>query len=208
MDKPINEVIQLIDSFADKDDQKIVMNHFMTEAANKLNSGVSVCYSKINLLCDIQILKNKYEYIDEEKIRKITNATLELKLLEIRALILDLVNSDYSEDLENIYKQEEWIDNVISNIEQTFNLQSIEILDTKDLIFRLFAKYNDLFLKECLKIFVSKNNKFGSKGNQLMLNLKYYEKFVRKYIDFNSDEYFSKFIENFKDGKVNEKTWL
>ena len=94
------------------------------------------------------------------------------KAIQTRALILDLINTDYSIDIKYIYKPEKWIFAIIKDINDC-------LIDYPDLI----NLYNKSLIQEFRDIFLNKVEKYGSNGNQLLVNFLYYIKFIKNYVD-------------------------
>ncbi|KAM0679249.1 hypothetical protein BDAP_000116 [Binucleata daphniae] len=101
---------------------------------------------------------------NDELIEKLKIKLFSLKMLNIRALILDLIDVDYTSDSQTFYKPEKWIYEVIKEMEETFNDTNYK----KD--FHMF------FLNDCKRIFMGQNERFGWYGNLLVMNFMVYEK--------------------------------
>ncbi|KAM0684826.1 hypothetical protein COBT_003966, partial [Conglomerata obtusa] len=67
--------------------------------------------------------EHKEKYTGNENnliILQIKETLFHLKMLSIRALILDLIDSDYSSDSQSFYKAEKWVFEIIVEFENTF----------------------------------------------------------------------------------------
>ncbi|WEL39402.1 hypothetical protein PFJ87_09g00290 [Encephalitozoon hellem] len=181
----LEKVQKIIGDFEDEDKQ-ILIKHYVQTSRNVLLDEKEVKKSKLSLLGDLHAIGGK------DEINAIVNDVLDHKILQIRALILDLVDDDYTSDSKVIGRPEKWIKRIIEDAEETFSLDS-------EFGKRMFSIYNEKLLEEFCKIFISENRKFGTGGNQLLLNFYYYERFVQSKIEFDFQDFFSRMTSSFKD---------
>ncbi|AFM98906.1 hypothetical protein KMI_11g16890 [Encephalitozoon hellem] len=181
----LEKVQKIIGDFEDEDKQ-ILIKHYVQTSRNVLLDEKEVKKSKLSLLGDLHAIGGK------DEVNAIVNDVLDHKILQIRALILDLVDDDYTSDSKVIGRPEKWIKRIIEDAEETFSLDS-------EFGKRMFSIYNEKLLEEFCKIFISENRKFGTGGNQLLLNFYYYERFVQSKIEFDFQDFFSRMTSSFKD---------
>ncbi|EEQ82851.1 hypothetical protein NCER_100391 [Vairimorpha ceranae BRL01] len=157
--------INSITSKFDKNEQKILHNFLIEESLDNLFNEKPISKNKINLFF---LLKSFSESVYENK----KEILMRHKAIQTRALILDLINTDYSIDIKYIYKPEKWIFAIIKDINDC-------LIDYPDLI----NLYNKSLIQEFRDIFLNKVEKYGSNGNQLLVNFLYYIKFIKNYVD-------------------------
>lgn len=181
----LEKVRKIVDEF-EGEDKEALIKHYIQVSRNVLLDDKEVKRSKLNLLDDL------YAMDGGDEVNAIMNDVLEHKILQIRALILDLVDDDYTSDSKIIGRPEKWIRGIIKDAEETFNLDD-------EFGKRMFSIYNEKLLKEFCRIFISENRRFGTGGNQLLLNLYYYERFVQSKIKFDFQNFFDKMTSFFRD---------
>ncbi|KAM0676158.1 hypothetical protein GVAV_000121 [Gurleya vavrai] len=201
-----------------KDNSLILSNHYIESSIEKINKLKDPQYHSFLLLSDIKEHLKSYDYEfkkyykhtinmkgeeninnheenftaseNENVLQNITNRLFDLKILNLRALVLDLIETDYYSDFQDFCKPENWIFEVIAEIEKTFkNLK------------KHMELFNEKFLRECERIFLSRNAKFGYCGNLLMINLIVYEKWAKKHFEYD----FYPFKKNFKNNFMEER---
>lgn len=158
----------------DKNEQKVLDEYFIETALDTLFNEKSINNLKINLLNDIKVISTKEYEKNKEKLMR-------HKAIQTRAIILDLISTDYSIDVKCIYKPEKWIYKIIKDIELTFVNEN-----------KLLAYYNNFLVKEFLDIFINKVEKYGSNGNQLLVNFICYKKFISKFVKYDFQDFFVK----------------
>ncbi|KAK6090428.1 hypothetical protein P3W45_000525 [Vairimorpha bombi] len=158
----------------DDNEQIILTEYFVDTALQTLFNEKSIDRSKINLLNDIKSLSPEtYTNKKDELMRH--------KAIQTRALVLDLISTDYSVDVKCIYKPEKWVYEILKDVENTF-------VDETGLL----SSYNEFLVKEFEDIFINKVEKYGSNGNQLLVNLICYKRFINKFVEFDFTDLFTK----------------
>eukprot|EP00866_Antonospora_locustae_P002328 jgi/Antlo1/2328/1790 len=187
----ILRIYDIVDEFDDEHKVELC-DYYLSLWRTKLQNHNFGSRLPICALADLNALFSRYPFLKKEKLFDFQNFVFERKVLEMRACILDLVDQDYSGDIEHIYKPEKWILEVVNDIKTCFDLKNIEHI-------KLFRIFNTWFLHEILLIFIAKNKRFGKSGNQLVLNLMFYQTFVHKIAEYNFDDFFGKIVENFQE---------
>ncbi|KAI5168436.1 hypothetical protein PAEPH01_0128 [Pancytospora epiphaga] len=177
----IDEIESLIDQFPEKH-RKTLSEFYIEKSKEKFKEPTPIKRSRISLL------RSNLKYIDEKKQKAYVEEIIGLKVLQTRALILDIAGTNYTIDKEHIYKPESWIDLVLVDISETFELP--EDID-------LFEAYNRQLCSELLLIFCSCKN-FRSSGNQLILNIVYYKDNVKGDINYDFDGLIKKLASRFE----------
>lgn len=187
----ILRVYDIVDEFDDEHKAELC-DYYLSLWRAKLQNHDFGSRLPICALADLNALFSRYPFLKQDKLTDFQNFVFERKVLEMRACILDLVDQDYSGDMEHIYKPERWIFEVTDDIKASFDLKNTEHI-------RLFRIFNTWFLHEALLIFIAKNKRFGKSGNQLVLNFLFYQAFVNKVAEYNFDDFFGKIVENFHE---------
>ncbi|EPR79550.1 hypothetical protein SLOPH_1772, partial [Spraguea lophii 42_110] len=143
-----------------------------------------------NLPLPLLYLLSRYKNVDD-----IFKLAVESKILEIRALILDLVDADYTKDKEQFMGVEQWMKDMVINIKQTvifeeFKNESIKFVNLLDK--RLLEENKAIFLK---------NKKLGSNGNLLLINFRYYLESINE-INTLFDVYYDSMKNSFREGAI------
>lgn len=149
----------------------------------------------IHAFSDLNEINYKYNLIENKLILELKAKIFEQKILHLRATILDVLSTDYYEDTKYITKPEKWIKDVCEDLKNTFSLETEPLLI-------LFQEFNAELLKEFEEIFISKNRKFNSCGNLLVLNFLFYENFVKKFINYDFNYFLQNFLENIEKNKA------
>ncbi|KMV65491.1 hypothetical protein M970_090120 [Encephalitozoon cuniculi EcunIII-L] len=184
MSSYLRKVQKIVDEFESEDRKKLV-KYYVQTAKSVLLDEREVKRSKFDLLNDLHT-------INADGINDVIDDVLGHKILQVRALILDLVDDDYTGDRKAVGKPEKWIRQIVKDAEETFDLDS-------EFGKQLFSIYNVKLLEEFCKIFTSKNRRFGAGGNQLLLNFYYYERFVTSKIEFDFQRFYDRMVSFFKD---------
>ncbi|WUR02863.1 uncharacterized protein VNE69_03084 [Vairimorpha necatrix] len=168
----------------DTEEQKILVKFFIDESIKNIFNEKSVDKNKLELFhilqdFDLQIFNSKKEDL------------MRHKAIQTRALVLDLITSDYSKDVKYIYKPEKWIFRIIEDIKNS-------LINYKEFVFL----YNKLLIKEFEDIFINKVEKYGSSGNQLLVNFIFYKKFILKYLEYDFSEFLIKIKNQIDSRKV------
>jgi len=252
----LQEIIKIIEKFKGEDKNKL-SSFLLKESEFIFSNFNSFGPLKIQLLKLCLIYSNDKVYCK----KAINN-----KILQTRALILDLVKSDYSLEQEYFYKPEKWMVLIVDDIRESFGLlrkggelkgSESEIVSWKEseIVKRgrkeelgkgngrkgsesesvrkgseigrkgngqkgelgngqkgeletneqaasdtILEIYNELLLKNIRLIFCSQD-KFRSGGNQLILNLLFYEKEIGRFVNFDFTKEIDFFKERFLEGK-------
>ena len=187
----IQKAYEIIDEFDDRY-KKELCGYYFSLWKDKLKNAEVREKLPVFVLADLRLMFNKYLFLEEKEFVEFELRVFRLKILEMRACILDLVDSDYSEDIENIYKPEKWVLEVVKDLQSYFDFSNAEYI-------KIFEDFNSVFLEELRMIFVSRNRRFGKNGNQLVLNLLFYKRFVDKVTECNFECFFAKFTSNFRE---------
>ncbi|KAG0439868.1 hypothetical protein DMUE_2141 [Dictyocoela muelleri] len=108
-----------------------------------------------------------------EKYLNLYEIAVNNKILEFQALILDLIKTDYNNNLK-VLKVEKWMKNLVNELK----IFSINILFFKKIIKRLLHEIQDIFMNE---------KDFGGEGNLLVADLIYLKIFVLKVLKNNDN---------------------
>ncbi|EOB11239.1 hypothetical protein NBO_1364gi001, partial [Nosema bombycis CQ1] len=108
----LKKIKRIISNF-NKEEQSELIKYYFESAKRLLLDDKLVSRSKIHLLKDLKEIQNENDLNDLE------NDLMSHKVLQTRALILDLITKDYSKDTECIYKPEKWIKEIVKDIEET-----------------------------------------------------------------------------------------
>ncbi|KAM0671873.1 hypothetical protein CWI42_040100 [Ordospora colligata] len=157
----LDKVKRIINNF-EGDDRNSLVSHCILVSRDVLLDDREVKRAKLDVVTDLYsiIVDDADALLDE---------VLSHKILQVRALILDLVDNDYSVDYEDVGMPERWIRKIVEDTRDTFDFES-------EFGMKALLMYNKKLLDEFCAIFVSTNKKFGSNGNQLLLNFYYYKK--------------------------------
>lgn len=156
----------------DEKEQEELKAYYIQKAVNILVDERSVNKSKIQLLMDLRELES------EENFTTLSNKLMSHKVLQARALVLDLIATDYTKDTKAIYRAEDWVKEIVGDIKESFDLK-----DERNL--RLLKVYNEKMVGEFESIFISENTNYGSAGNQLLVDLTFYARFMEKFVSFS-----------------------
>lgn len=176
----LQEIDDIISKFTG-DDRLALSSYYVEISREKLEDPAPMKRQKICLL------KDNLRYLPEKDHAKFVEEILSVKVLQTRALVLDLVCTNYSIEKQYIYKPENWIEAIVSDIFETFDLPADRFL---------FEEYNRQLCDEILSIFCS-CERFNSAGNQLLLNIVMYKDRVRGYTDYSFDAMLKHLISRF-----------
>lgn len=183
MSAHLERIHKIINKFCGEDKDKL-MKYYISKSRDILLDEKEIKGAKLNLLQEMKSM-------NVDGTDQLLEEVLDHKVLQTRALILDLVDNDYSTGFEMIYKPEKWIEKLVEDIRETFDF-------SVDFGRMMFISYNKKLLAEFCDIFTSENRKFGSNGNQLLLNFYYYKAFVETKVDFDFDGFFTKMRSHFE----------
>lgn len=178
------EVDAIIEKFTG-DDRQALAKYYIEVSREKLEDPVPMKRQKMRLL------KSNLRYLPEDDRPKFVGEMLGVKVLQIRALVLDLVSTNYSMEKQYISKPESWMEAIVADVFETFDLPADR---------SLFEEYNRQLCDEILGIFCS-CEKFNSAGNQLILNVVMYRDRVREHTDYDFDAMISRLTRQFNRGK-------
>jgi hypothetical protein len=179
----LEEIHRIIDKFADASSRAELVRHYMDVSRKLLLDEGEINHKKLQLLCDLK----GYDGYDE-----LADEVLSHKVLQTQALVLDLVGTDYTAERHTVYKPERWAREIVRNIAETFDFGSPDECS-------LFGIYNQKLLDTFCDIFVSEPARLGTGGNQLLLNLTYYRRFVQGKIECDFDNFFKKMRSAFRE---------
>lgn len=180
----LDEIGQIIEKF--QGSQRGELARFYVETARKrLTDPIPIKRRKIYLLRHILIFSDKKEHAG------LIEEALQAKTLQTRALILDLIASNYSLEQRNLYKPEGWLETIIRDVRDTFSFPADQ---------PLFRHYNSLLCREFEEIFIS-CQKFNTAGNQLLLNLITYKGAFSKHTPYDFDGLIARFTAQFNPNK-------
>lgn len=120
------------------------------------------------------------------------------EISKIRAIIIDLYSGTYTEEKNYSVKPEEWAVKVVAELKTLIPSGKKESFkESKKFVLEILQ---DLLAKELKEAFLSRSKKFGKKGNQLIINVLYIEKYFKEYTSLKSMSTLIKDIqENFKE---------
>lgn len=193
----INSIFSEFVDYPEKNDE--IFNFFEKQFTKKIHNS-TVDSSTVNILLSyIKVHKTIKNEAPENMIKTLVNK----KILEIRALTLDILTDDYHEECENfkLRSPDIWIQELTKEILSVFceiNIklpieteklpQKLDILRSK-----LLQEFINTFLKDSEEVFLS-NQKFKQPGNQLVLNFVYFDRIFSQYVSV--DESFTRSIYN------------
>ncbi|KAH9411730.1 hypothetical protein HK407_04g08410 [Ordospora pajunii] len=187
----LSKIERIISNF-EGDDRNSLVKHCISVLRDVLLDDREVKRAKLDVVADLYSIS-----VDDAD--ALLDEVLSHKILQVRALILDLVDNDYSVDYEDVRMPERWARKIVKDVGDTFDFGS-------EFGMKAFLMYNKKLLDEFCAIFVSANRKFGSNGNQLLLNFYYYKKEVgRKACEVSKDtdndfeEFFSTIKQSFRN---------
>lgn len=181
----LERITKILDKFKGSDRDEII-DFYVSLYRENLANITDINFNSLRFLKDVSSFNTPHtEELQKETIRH--------KVLQTRALILDLITSDYTKDSEVVEKPEKWVTSLVKDIQVTFDLED-------DFYRNLFIVYNDELLEEFKTIFVSSIIKFGSAGNQLLVNLAFYERFVASVITVDMEALLGEIRSNFNPG--------
>lgn len=180
----LQEIDEIIGKFPESD-RRALIDYFLEQAKLRLEDPTPIRRRKISLL------RSCLAYIPSKGHGGFVDSVLNTKILQTRALILDLVCTNYSLEKQYIYKPEKWAELIVQDVRETFDLE--EDLD-------LFRIYNAKLCSEILGIFCS-CEKFNSAGNQLLLNIVMYRDLLGGLAGYDFDAMLAKLLQRFNSNK-------
>lgn len=193
MSSYLKKTYEIIDEFDDEYKLEIC-DYYFSLWKQKLENMDTVNNLSIVVLGDLKSIFGRYPFLNSEEFIEFEASVHKRKILEIRACILDLIDTDYSDNIETIYRPEKWVLEVVKELKTHFDLSDKEQLS-------VFRDFNDIFLEELGMIFLAKNKKFGRSGNQLILNFLFYKCFVERALPYDFGAFFESFLQNFDENK-------
>lgn len=141
----------------------------------------------------VLVLKDVLKYLKEDERNPYITEVFKSKVIQMRALVLDLVVVNYSVEKQHIARPERWIELLINDINSCFEIEDNEERG-------LFKIYNELICDEIILLFCS-YEKFNSGGNQLLLNIIAYQNAVEMYTDYDFSKMYDEIKRHFMAGK-------
>ncbi len=200
----LEEINKIIDNFHNEERNEII-RYYIKYGNEIIENPETISKKKILLFQDM------LKYVNDEEKSDMINRIMELKTIQTRALILDLISSDYSLDRKYFSKPEKWIKVIIEDIYETFSVGN------KENLFNAFKTKQDIINEassnyELLNIYIEKLSnemkdifcsceKFNSSGNQLLLNIILYKEALKDHVLYNFDELINSIIKRFNKGK-------
>lgn len=126
---------------------------------------------------------------NDDVLAEIKERLFYLKALHLRAIILDLIENDYTSD-EPFYRPDKWIYEAMDDIEATFKGMN-----------EMMGEFSAVFLDNCRDTFISKNRKLGYNGNLLVMNFMVYEKWAKRYFECDLGSFYECLHSNFSEGR-------
>lgn len=219
----IKEIEKLLGNF-EGENQEELSRYYIEVALQRLKDLNQFNYKKLELL------KSILKYSNVKNHKKLIDEILSIKIIQIRALILDLITTNYSMEQQYIYKPEKWMESIINDLFKTFNISERQTenlslnqsekyadgeskskknqklkkeykLDLDLQTIDILNLYNKKLCEEIILIFCS-CEKFNSAGNQLILNIVMYIKTVGKYLDYDYSDFIKKLYSRFNPDKA------
>lgn len=187
----LEKIKRILGTF-EPEEQNELKKYYLDRSVSLLLDDKRIGNAKIHLLRDME------EIVEEEDLRRIQNDAMDHKVLQTRALVLDLITTDYTKDA-NISKPEKWVKEIVKDIKETFLRD-----DTKGQDFTLLALYNEKLVEEFKKIFLTDVATFGTSGNQLVLDLTFYSRFISEFVSFDFGNLFKEIQAQIDANKVME----
>lgn len=187
----LENISKIINEFKNEEKKELISYYVKTGLETIENS-------KLIKNKQIKLFKHILTYIPEKDIDDIIENIIKIKIKQTRAEILDLVISDYSVERRYISKPEKWIETIVEDIYETFDLKK----STEDYLItnKLASIYNEMLCNEIHHIFCS-CEKYNTAGNQFLLNMVFYKESLINYVKYDFDSYFKIIIKRFNEGK-------
>lgn len=127
------------------------------------------------------------------------------EISRIRAIILDLYTGTYTEDTLHGVRPEPWAVKIVQDMSQLVPETKVELFKQANrIVMTTMHKYLQQEIKEA---FISKTRQFGKKGNQLLINILYIDKYFKEYAStLSMNPLIEEAKKNFKDKKMAEDT--
>ncbi|KAI5192511.1 hypothetical protein NEMIN01_2062 [Nematocida minor] len=101
------------------------------------------------------------------------------EISKIRAIIIDLYTGMYTDDQKHGIKPEPWALKTVEEISTIIPIEPLKwLVQPKQMVMKMLHRY---LLQEIKEAFVSKAKPFGRRGNQLIINILYIEKYFKKH---------------------------
>lgn len=104
----------------DPKDQRVLAVHWIRSVVDKLKDPTPFDHKKLLLLMNILMYAK-----DESSKLKLIYCGLGHKIKSIRALVLDLIDIDFSREQNVFYKPDKWIDIIIRDFKKTFSVADL-----------------------------------------------------------------------------------
>lgn len=219
----LEEINAIINRFAGTH-RKTIVNHYLSRARAKLADPKPMGRKKMWLL------RNSLQYIELDSRIDYIREMLSNKVLQTRALVLDLINANYAFDKKHLYKPESWMEHIIFDIEEAFETARLEPKagvstahprgDIGKMVTEAFSEIGDsptallsdprvdqILLGEynrqlCIEMLniFISCERFNTAGNQLILSLFAYQDRVGKYVDYDFKDMNQMLIGRFQPG--------
>ena len=176
------DIVSVINRFSGEERDEIT-EFYVKEATRQIVDPRPIRKSKIMLM------KHISQFTDDPG--ALETRILHMKAIQTRALVLDLVTTNYSMEKRHISKPEKWILAILDDINRTFS----EEHDAK-----LLGRYNEFLCQEIEQIFCS-CEKFNTAGNQLLLNMICYRDEMQKRVSYDFGRLLKKLSSHFNDAK-------
>lgn len=183
-EKPVNRVkMELLKSCMKYIYKKESKGKNNTKESNIKESNTNTNENNNNSLSNP--INNSLSNSINNSLSNLIDDVLNIKILQIRTIILEMMSSNYSLDKQYISKPERWFEWVIKDMKETIILDNStnDTNNTNNTVSNsaigaistdIIIKYNKMLCKEIVIIFCS-YEKFNSAGNQLILNILAYK---------------------------------
>lgn len=186
----LQEIDKIIERFSDAERAELA-RHYIVLSRERLHDPMPIGKLKICLL------KSNLRYVPPDERVRYCDDVMATKMLQTRALVLDLIEMNYTLEKRCIYRPERWIEAIVADINDTFELSASEA-DAQ-----LFEMYNSKLCDEIQAIFCS-CERFNSAGNQLLLNIIAYKDRIGEYTRYNFNALIKRLASRFNEGKCME----
>lgn len=179
---------------------------YHTELLEAKIKRIQVDKALVLKIYDYIFIIRKFNF-DEKFVNNIKALLIHYKILEARALALDLVCDDYYSSVENCLRPpDSWMVDICDDLLKVLDIEkskeNASNLDSEDLNLikkEILTEFIREFLNDSECVFLSKQ-KFKSLGNQLVLNFAYFCNRMSKYVSFDCN-IVNKLHENIEEGE-------
>lgn len=206
-------ISDLTDSKILKYERKMI-NAYINQTIQLVHRKETHLHTKFLLtICMVSVIlrieEDKNKVLEDSAFQRIKVELVESlcrkEISRIRAIILDLYTGSYADETLHTPKPEPWAVKIVADLSKLLpDAKSEQFVQGNRMVMAVLHGYLEQEIKEA---FLSKAIQFGKKGNQLVINILYIDKYFRKYVPGASMDSLVKAVqENFRDRDQAEKT--